>query len=107
MSGDIATTLSHIELTLLSFHKDVDVLKDRKRDLGAKSPRDLPKLSHVDDEVTTELSWAERMELEPGKAGDCIHPVKVRESTEAILQEAFTPLKNADRLTLRRQFLSF
>ena len=45
------------------------------------------------------------MELEPGKAGDQIRPVKVGETTETILQRAFAPLKNADRLTLRCQFL--
>ena len=110
MSLDIASTLSRIESSLSSLRKDVDALKeDRERDLGAKSPKgvssDQPTNSHVDDEVTTELSWAERMELESGEAGDRIHPVKVRESTETILQGAFAPLKNADRLTLRRQFL--
>ena len=39
------------------------------------------------------------------RAGERISPVKVRESTEAILQGAFAPLKNAGRLTLRHQFL--
>ena len=39
------------------------------------------------------------------EAGDQICSVKVGEATETILQGAFAPLKNADRLTLRRQFL--
>ena len=45
------------------------------------------------------------MELKPGKAGDQICTVKVGEAAETILQGAFTPLKNADRLMLRCQFL--
>ena len=108
MSTEIATTLSRIESKLSSLREDVDALKDgRERDSGTKSPdlgasSDLPTLRNVEDEVTTELSWAEKMELE---SGDRLRPVKVGEATEAILQQAFTPLKNADRLMLRRQFL--
>ena len=111
MSTEIAATLSRIESKLSSLREDVDALKDgRERDLGAKSPdlgasSDLPTLGNVEDEVTTELSWAEKMELESGEASDRLRPVKVGEATEAILQQAFTPLKNADRLTLQRQFL--
>lgn len=45
------------------------------------------------------------MELEPGKVRNRIRPVKVRESTEAILQVIFASLKNLVRLTLRHQFL--
>lgn len=111
MSTEIAETLSRIESKLSSLREDVDALKDgRERDSGAKSPdlgasSDLPTLGNVEDEVTTELSWAEKMELESGEAGDRLRPAKVGEATEAILQQAFTPLKNADRLALRRQFL--
>ena len=110
MSRDISFTLDRIESTLSSLHKDVDALKEgRECDTGAKSPQrvssDLPTLMNEDDKVIPELSRAERMELEPGEAGDRIRPVKVGEATETILQGAFTPLKNADRLTLRHQFL--
>ena len=88
----------------------MDALKDgHKCDLGVKSPglgasSDLL-LVNVEDKVTTQLSWAERMKLDPGKAADRLRPVKVGEATEAILQQAFTPLKNADWPMLRRQFL--
>ena len=111
MSAEIAATLSRIESKLSSLREDVDALKDgRKRDSGAMSPSpwassDLPTLVNVEDEVTTKLNWAEKMELESSKAGDRLRPVKVREATEAILQQAFTPLKNANQLMLCRQFL--
>ena len=73
---------------------------------GAKLPgeRSSP-VQQVGDEVPT---WAERMELETETltlSGDEIRPVKVREETELVLQNAFTPLKNPDRRALRRQFL--
>ena len=83
----------------------MDALKEgHERNMGAKSQRvssDLPTLTNEVDKVTSELSWAERMEFKSGKAGDQICPVKVGEAVETILQEAFTPLKNADRLTLK------
>lgn len=72
MLADIASTLSRIESQLSSLRKDVDALKDgRERDSGAKSPglrasSDLPMPVNVEDEVKTELSWAEKMELESG-----------------------------------------
>ena len=102
MSADITATLSHIESKLPYLHEDMDALKEGcKRDSGAKSPglgasSDLPTLVNMEDKVTIELSWAEKMEMESGKAGDRLHPVKVGEGTEAILRQAFTPLKNAD-----------
>ena len=74
MSGDISSTLDHIESTLSSLCKDVDALKGREHDRGAKSPQrvssDLPLLTNEDDKVIPELSWVERMEFEPGKASD-------------------------------------
>ena len=87
MSVDIASTLSHIESSLSSLCKDVDSLKeDRECDLGAKSPRGCPltcpQIHMWMTKSPPELSWVERMELE---SGDCIHPVKVRESIETIL----------------------
>ena len=91
MSGDISSTLNHIEPTLSSLHKDVDALTEgRERNTGAKFPQrvssDLPMLTNEDDEVTPGLSWAERMEFKPGEAGDRIHPVKMEEATKTILQ---------------------
>ena len=85
MSADIAATLSRIESKLSSLHEDGDALKDGcERDSGAKSPdleasSDLPTLGNVEDEVTTELSWAEKMELESSEAGDRLRQVKVGE----------------------------
>ena len=73
---------------------------------GAKPPgeRSSP-VQQVGDEVPT---WIEGMELETETltpSGDEIRPVKVREDTELVLQNAFTPLKNPDHRALRRQFL--
>ena len=74
---------------------------------GAKPPGESSSLAQQEgDEVPA--SWAERMELETETltpSGDEIRPVKVREETELVLQNAFTPLKNPDRRALRRQFV--
>ena len=61
----------------------MDALKDGyEHNSGTKSPglgasSDLPTLVNVEDEVTTEFSWAEKMELDSGEAGDGLRTVKV------------------------------
>ena len=49
----------------------------REQNLLREISSDLPTLMNEIDEVTSELSWAERMELKPRKADDQICPVKV------------------------------
>ena len=75
MSGDTSFTLNRIESTLSLLCKDVDALKEgREHNTAAKFLQrvssDLPTLMNEDDEVISELGWAERMEFEPDEAGD-------------------------------------
>ena len=73
--------------------------------LGVNSPKTSSPSASRGNEVP---SWADRMELEAEalmQPGDEIHPVKVHEDTELLLQRDFTPLKNPNRRVFRCQFL--
>ena len=66
--------LTRIKSSLSSLCQDVDAPKKVANTTeGLSFPRmssDLPALMNGDDKVTTAVSWAERMELETGKASN-------------------------------------